>query len=122
MYEATYSDGWIYFIDERYDYFDTTPPPGTNENLFRMRPDGTELQECVKDVAYFRVVDDWIIYQSGWSLKAVKIDEWNNKITVSSAVSWNIRSWIIYETIFIFQHKKHTAVQDSIIQKCTALI
>jgi len=106
LYEATYSDGWIYFIDNRYDYIDTVPPPGTNENLFRMRSDGTELEECAKNVAYFKIVDDWIIYQSGWSLMAVKIDEWDNRVTISSAVSWNISSWIIHENHIYFSTQK----------------
>lgn len=106
LYEATYSDGWIYFIDNRYGYFDTMPPPGTNENLLRMRPDGTELQECVEDVAYFKIADGWVVYQSGYKLLAAKIDEWENRITVSSAVSWNIRSWIIHENYIYFSTQK----------------
>ena len=105
LYDATYSDGWIYFIDERYGYFDTVPPPGTNENLFRMRPDGTDLQECVKDVYCFRIVDGWIVYQSGYKLFAAKIDDWGNKLSVFSE-AWNIRAWIVHENYIFLSTQK----------------
>ncbi|MDD4316666.1 MAG: DUF5050 domain-containing protein, partial [Clostridia bacterium] len=106
LYEATYNDGFIYFIDNRAIYFDAILPPGTNENLLRMRSDGTELQHCIKDVASFKIVDEWIVYQSGYELFAAKIDDWDNQITLSSEISWNIRSWIIYENYIYFSTKK----------------
>ena len=105
LYDATYSDGWIYFIDNRYGYFETIPPPGTNENLLRMRPDGTELQECLRDVSCFEIVDEWIIYQSGYELLAAKIGDFENKITVFSK-AWGIRAWIIHENYVFLSTQK----------------
>lgn len=117
LYEATYDDGWIYFIDNRWNYYDSIPPPGTNENLFRMRSDGTELQQCVKDVASFKIVDEWIIYQSGYKLFAAKIDDWDNQITVFSALSWKIRSWIVFEN-YIYFSTRGSGQYESKMYRC----
>jgi hypothetical protein len=107
LYSATYHDGWIYFIDERYMYLDTAPPPGTNEHLLRMRPDGTGLQECVKDVYRFEISGDWIFYQSGYSLYTVKIGEWNNPYVLytnngGTPETWNMGTWIIHDDYIFY--------------------
>jgi len=112
LYEATYYDGWIYFISNRYMYIDTLPPPGTNEHLLRMRPDGTDLQECIKDVFYFEIHNDWIFYQSGWSLYTVKIDGWDKPIVIHknsekkegiyTQATWLIRRWFVYDQYIFY--------------------
>ena len=106
LFNATYHDGWIYFIDDRYMYFGTMPPPGANEHLLRMRPDGTDLQECLKDVFRFEIHGEWIFYQSGYTLCAVKIGEWDNQYILyknnREQNTWYIRTWIIHDNYIFY--------------------
>jgi hypothetical protein len=110
LHSATYHDGWIYFIGDRYLYLDKAPPPGTNEHLLRMRPDGTGLQECVKDVFKFKIHGDWIIYQSGYSLYTVKIGKWKKTYDLytnngGTPETWNIlngETWIIRDNYIFY--------------------
>jgi hypothetical protein len=88
-------------------YLDALPPPGTNEHLLRMRPDGFGLQECVKDVFNFEIYGDWIFYQSGYSLYTVKIGEWNKPYVLytnngGTPETWNMRTWIIHDNYIFY--------------------
>jgi len=107
LYNAVYHNGWIYFIDEKYMYLDVMPPPGTNEHLLRMRPDGTNLQECVRDVFGFEIHGEWVFFQSGYTLSAVKIEEWANsyllyKSNDEKQDTWLLRTWVIHNKYIFY--------------------
>jgi len=107
LYDAVYHDGWIYFIGERYMYLDTLPPPGTNEHLLRMRPDGSNLQGCANDVSVFTIHKDWIVYQSGYSLYTVKIGKWDNPYALyqsseETQATWLLRNWIVSDNYIFY--------------------
>lgn len=86
---AAYYDGWVYLLKH-----------GRN-NIFRMRPDGSNIEKLNdEDSRYLNIVDGWIYYQGEDAMVYRMRTDGTERMKLNRQNSWYIHvvgGWIYYE-------------------------